>query len=257
MQEIYIRDAGNWHQLDNMYVKNNGNWHAVSNVYTKYDGNWHLTWSPEIETTSFLTPGTHQYTVPAGVYNLNVTYPTPATLVTTTVTNVWPGQVIPVNIGTLGSTSSFLSVTAPAFETQVVSWAGPIDIILTTTISVATPTGVTYTYNGLNSGVLSPGATAAGARYDVLAQSDHGDLTANLSLTPVPNSVLIGSNTKAFFSAYSGPTDQESISEVTLENNMYVVTTTVIDDHNNERSFSYTLKLQQVSGMIISPTGPS
>ena len=148
MPQSYIHDNGSWHQLLNLYTHYSGSWHSIQNVYVKDNGGWHLAWAPGNNTTVFNTPGIQYYTVPPGVYNLLGSYQTPNGIFTGTIYDVQPGQVIGLNIGNYGTTSS-VTVNAttyilPAFDVPVLQFDGNVDSNLVVEFSVATPTGRAY-----------------------------------------------------------------------------------------------------------------
>jgi len=148
MSEIYINNSGEWHQLSNMYTHYSGEWHAVQNVYVHDSGEWHLSWAPNNNTSVFNTPGVQYYTVPPGVYNLIGAYQTPTGIFTATIAGVQPGEIIAMNIGNYGSSSTVrinaTTYVLPAFDTPILSFDGSVDDKLSVEFSVATPTGTPY-----------------------------------------------------------------------------------------------------------------
>ena len=127
MQNSYVHNAGQWHLVDNTYAHHSGQWHLVQNAYVHYNGQWHLAQSAGSNLDRvYDTPGNFTYKVPDGVYNIQLSYPTPTGISSFKINNVAPGQEIPITIGEYGTTSS-VSVSSsstyilPAFDVPVLS----------------------------------------------------------------------------------------------------------------------------------------
>lgn len=254
---VYIKNNNNWNSLANVYTKHQGNWHLVDKIYIKNTSTWELAWEADANITTFEYPGDYEYTVPPGVYNLNVIYPTTSTLVVTTVTNVLPGEKIPVTIGGFGSSSTFgTSVVAPIFDTQVISFSGEVGGQLVVEFSVSTPTGVAYVSG---SSIPNPdhtaGAAAVGAYWSVRTENG-GTYSSNVTMTPVPNSVLLNDATISY-TYYNGRIPSHAPSSIS-KNGDYNTVSIYTDDVApvGAAVYAWTLNLQQVVPFIVKPTGP-
>ena len=146
-------------------------------------------------TISYNTVGTvtgELWTVPSGVKQLTVNYPTPDG----TVTKLFPvtaGEVISVNLGDFGVDSTIKgsagTLTLPAYNAKIFAYSGNVDHIIAQDVSVATDTGVPVTTSGSNA-TITAAAAAAGITYNVTYEGWHGDLGATIYFTPVKKSTI-------------------------------------------------------------------
>jgi len=273
MPNIYVTDSSGPHQVENVYVNFNGQWRLVSHVWVN-TGTWSTTHTASITPTVYNQPGNYEYVCPVGVYNLEVSYPTPSGVITSTATTVYPGQKFPIKIGNFGETSSIgvgtSTFTVPAFDTPVFQFNGNVDDKLSIEFSVASTTATTKSYSDYNSALVDLGslgqtlglthtgidlsAAADGLLYDVLGQSAHGDLHANVTLSTVANSVITNpNNLRVVYSSYSGRDPGKYLTNVTRQGDFYVATVSQFDPETDEGTYSWTINLQQVTGFSIRP----
>lgn len=133
-----------------------------------------------------------RWTIPDGVHSLTINYPT-ADGISTKLFPVTPGETIIVTLGDFGVdsiiTGSAGTLTIPAYNKQVFTYAGNVDHIIAQDVQVVTPTSTAYTGSGSNS-TLTAGAAAAGITYNVTYEGWHGDLGATISITPALQSTI-------------------------------------------------------------------
>ena len=72
-QKIYVNNGGTFTQAKQIFTNISGTWTAVKKVFVNQSGTWTQVYPTASATTSYTTPGTYSYTVPAGVYSLSVT----------------------------------------------------------------------------------------------------------------------------------------------------------------------------------------
>lgn len=73
MPKTYVKHAGTWRQVQRMWVKTSGVWKDVVNGVITSSGVGKQFYPDSFSTTTYSTPGTYNYTVPAGVTSLYVT----------------------------------------------------------------------------------------------------------------------------------------------------------------------------------------
>jgi hypothetical protein len=262
MQNSYVHQAGQWHLTKNTYAHQAGQWHLVKNAYVHQAGQWHLTQSAGSNLDQeFNYAGDFTYTVPDGVYNLKLTYPTPAGMTVFGIQNVTPGQEIAVKIGEYGSTSSVYVNTStsyilPAFDTTVISVGSLIDGWLIVDYSAATPTGVGVTSASTNEGV-STAAAGVGALYTVKYQGYHGDIGATVTMSPVKSEVITNwPRVRVVEKAWSGRNITHSYTQLELTDGFYVSEFRQNDDpQRGEGYYSFRYNIQQILKLTISPAG--
>jgi len=119
MPKLYVWDSnvapGNL-QVQQLYVHTGGAWANVRYGYVNDNGVWKQFYPDSITTTTYNTPGTYTYTIPAGVHSANLTVagagggsgggdgPYPATVgyagnVVTATIQVTPGDVFTFTVG--------------------------------------------------------------------------------------------------------------------------------------------------------------
>ena len=132
------------------------------------------------------------WTVPAGVKQLTVNYPTPDGLATK-LFPVTVGETIIVTLGDFGVDSTIKgsagTLTLPAYNKRVFTYSGNVDHIIAQDVSVATDTGVPVTASGGND-TITAAAAAEGIYYNVTYEGWHGDLGATISFTPALKSTI-------------------------------------------------------------------
>lgn len=262
MQNSYVHQAGQWHLTKNTYAHQAGQWHLVKNAYVHHAGQWHLTQSAGSNLDQeFNYAGDFTYTVPDGVYNLQLTYPTPSGMNSFGIQNVTPGQEIAVRIGEYGSTSSVYvststSYTLPAFDTTVITVGSLIDGWLVVDYSAATPTGVGVTNASTNEGV-STAAAGVGALYKVKYQGYHGDIGATVTMSPVKSEVITNwPRVRVVEKAWSGRNLTHSYTPLTITDGFYTSEFRQNDDpQGGEGYYAFSFNLQQILKLTISPTG--
>jgi len=262
MQNSYIHNAGRWHLVDNTYAHHSGQWHLVQNAYVHHDGQWHLTHSTGSNLDQeYSSPGDFVYTVPDGVYNVQLTYPTPTGMKTFGIPNVTPGQEIPIKVGEYGSTSSVTVNTStyvlPAFDVPVLGLVTLIDGWLYVEFSAATPTGVSATTTDGTNDSASTAATAAGALYTVEYEGYQGTQRSSMNLTPVKSEYITNwPNARILETRWSGRNRTRTSGTLTVKGNYYTFKFGQNDDPDRwTGSYIYNYNLQQILKITVSPTG--
>lgn len=69
---LNVKDAGTWKEVLEVYVKDSGTWKACKDVYVNDSGTWKSVLY-QAGSSSYSTPGTYSWTVPAGVYAISST----------------------------------------------------------------------------------------------------------------------------------------------------------------------------------------
>jgi hypothetical protein len=210
MADIKVFNNG-WVEPTQIQAYQNG-WQPVKGLWI-YNNGWTKLY-PASGSQVFTSSGT--FTVPNGVYSLNVSYPTPSGAVDNTVA-VTPGQSIPVTINGVryqdngtsqaptatGSdgTSSFGSlVNAPYFDAQVFYWGGGIDAYIDMSVEVATSLGLGYSGSGQNSN-LNDAATASGITFSTISAGNNGNIySTSVQINTVKTELLYGT-TQAYVSS--------------------------------------------------------
>lgn len=72
MPKQFIKENGTWREVLAQYAKDRGVWRPIRKVWIKDNGVWRQVFGNSGSITQ-LTPGTYSFTVPAGVYSINVT----------------------------------------------------------------------------------------------------------------------------------------------------------------------------------------
>ena len=133
------------------------------------------------------------WTVPAGVKQLTVNYPTPNGIATK-LFPVTAGETIIVTLGDFGIDSTIKgtagTLTLPAYDKQVFTYNGNVDHIIAQNVQVVAPTTTSYSGSGSNT-TLESGAAAAGITYSVTYEGWHGDLGASITITPALQSTVL------------------------------------------------------------------
>lgn len=206
-------------------------------------------------TSVSLLSGTGTFTVPAYVTNVWVTYMTTGGTVTTSIV-VTPGTSLTYSIGAAGTGSTIGTITTPNWSQQVCTWSGNIDAIMRHSWTAVTSGNLTYTGSGGNS-TLQSGATSAGLYYNVDSESAHGDLGANLNLTPA-NPAYINYDTSLTIStsAFSGREQSYSVVTQPRASNYYIAQDQATDGNYSEGSYSWTVVLQQAILLTVSWVTP-
>lgn len=264
MQNSYVHNAGQWHLVDNTYAHHSGQWHLVQNAYVHHNGQWHLTHSAGSNLDQIYdTPGDFTYKVPDGVYNIELTYPTPTGISAFKINNVTPGQEIPIRIGEYGTTSSVRVSSSstyilPAFDVSVLSLVTSVDGWLNVEFSATSPTGVAASASS-NNVAASAAATAAGAIYDIEYEGYQGTGAATMSLTPVRTEYITNwPRARILQTKWGGRNNIRTSGELTARGNYYTCKFSQNDDP--QKGFgSYTLgySLQQILKLAIAPSNTS
>jgi hypothetical protein len=261
MQNSYVHNAGQWHLVDNTYAHHSGQWHLVQNAYVHSAGQWHLTHSAGSNLDQIYdTPGDFTYKVPDGVYNIELSYPTPTGISAFKINNVTPGQEIPITIGEYGTTSSVVVSTStsyilPAFDVSVLSLVTSVDGWLYVEFSATSPTGAPANVSS-NNVAASAAATAAGAIYDIEYEGYQGTGAASMSLTPVKTEYITNwPRARILQTKWSGRNNIRTSGELTARGNYYTCKFSQNDDPQKGYG-SYTLgySLQQILRLAISPS---
>ena len=73
MSKLYVWDSNTRSQVKELYINNSGTWANVRYGYTNVNGVWQQFYPDSITTTTYSTPGTYTYIIPAGVHSANLT----------------------------------------------------------------------------------------------------------------------------------------------------------------------------------------
>jgi hypothetical protein len=204
-----------------------------------------------VVTSTYSTPGAYAYVVPSGVTSVIVGYPTP-TGFSSSIVSVTPGQTITVTIGNYGSGSSFGTlVTAPAFNTNILTFSGNVDHTLEVRVQSLLSVAASYTGTG-NAAQLSAGAAAQGIAYNEYNEGNHGDLTASVILNSLATSTIIFGY-RVVFSSISGR-GSLTITEAATPATTYFLRVYIVDSNGGEGYYSFVVTLQQIVGMTITAT---
>ena len=262
MQNSYIRHEDNWHLVNNIYVRHEDNWHLVKNAYVRHEGDWHLTKSLGSNLDkSYETPGDFTYKVPAGVYNVQLTYPTPYGMKTFGIPDVTPGQEIPITIGEYGTTSSVTvsssTYVLPAFDVPVLSLVTAIDGWLNIEFSATSPSGIAAVSNTDNVGAQAV-AASVGAIYNIEFEGYQQSGSAEMSLTPVKTEYITNwPNARILEYKWSGRNQIRTSGTLTAKGNYFTFRFAQNDDpQRGFGSYTYIYNLQQILKLTISPAGP-
>jgi hypothetical protein len=250
MPKIFVKDSGVWKQVQSLSVKDGSTWKNLNVIYVKDAGVEKQVYPDTIGVTTYSTPGTYSYTVPAGVYSLNVSYPTNTGIQTATLA-VTPGQIISSTIGNFGSNSTFGTVTAPAYSYTVAGFGGNVDGVLVNLWGMASTGGSSYSGSGGN-GTLTAGAAAAGCYYTEISEGYHGDLSASISIFSVVTSSVLYAVQAVLTSV--GGRGSVGIGQQPSSSNGYVTQVNIGDSYPDEGSYSYNIVFQQITGISITPT---
>ena len=264
MQNSYIHNAGQWHLVDNTYAHHTGQWHLVQNAYVHRNGQWHLAHSVGSNLDRvYDTPGNFTYKVPDGVYNIQLSYPTPTGISSFKINKVTPGQEIPITIGEYGTTSSVMLSTSstyilPAFDVAVLSLVTEIDGWLNIEFSATSPTGVAASSSSTNV-TAQAAAAAAGAIYDIEFEGYQGTGAATMSLTPVKTEYITNwPNARVLEYKWSGRNQIRTSGTLTAKGNYFTYRFAQNDDpQRGFGSYTYIYNLQQILKLTISPANTS
>lgn len=247
---MLVYQNGDWNIVKNSYVHSNGDWNIINNTYVRNNGGWSLITSPDNNSDSFDYPGSYTFTVPAGVHNLQVSWPTTATVKTATY-EVYPGQQIPVNIGAYGTTSTYTIGTdtyvLEAFDYPILQTASEVDRYLGIEYAVSTPTPAYYTATSTSNPTIATNAKAAGCLWNIITP-DSGVFNSTVVLSPVLTEVITNPNgCQVIFNNYNGRDPNKYVLPVTRKGDSYV-SQFYQNDNPEGGSFTYTfdINLQQI-----------
>jgi hypothetical protein len=252
MPFVYVKKDGIWKTVQRMYVKKGGSWVDVKCGLVTKNGVGKQFYPDSVGPTTYSSPGSYTYTVPAGVTQLQVTYPTLSALTTTTV-SVTPGASYTVTIGNYGSGSSFSSlVTAAAYTTTFGAFAGNVDSQVYNDWGVTTTAGNTFTGSG-TSGTLNTNATAAGCYYREYGETAQGDFSATITINTLKTATVVNT-LQASIVPISFRTDAgaEIITQPTSANG-YILTARGYDGGYSNYYQAWQLKLEQIVSMTVTP----
>lgn len=68
---IYVKQGSQWVEIQQPFVNTNGTWSRVNKGYVKRNGSWQQ-FFPSTGTETETAPGNYSWTVPPGIYSLNV-----------------------------------------------------------------------------------------------------------------------------------------------------------------------------------------
>lgn len=255
MPKIYVKDSGSWKQVLRIWVKQAGTWKGVAAGLVTSGGIGRQFYPDTIGTIVYSAAGTYSYVVPAGVTQLEITYPT-LTGTTTQTVSVTAGATYTVTIGGYGSGSSFGTLLTPgAYTKTIASFSGNVDSQVYTYWGVATAAGnTTYSGSGV-SGALSAGAAAAGCYYNESDESGHGDIDATISINTAKTSTLVAPLDVAVINFSGRGESGVSITQQPTAGNGYVVVARAYDGGYSEGGQSWSLQLRQIVSLQIKAIG--
>lgn len=250
MPKIWVKDAGTWKQVLLAKVKSGGSWVTPQKIYVKNGGTWKQAYPDTLSTTTYSSPGTYTYTVPAGITSLQIRYPTVSGLTTSTI-SVTPGASYTVTIGSYGSGSSFGGLlSTSAYDKTILGWSGNVDAEIYVTVGSGTASGNTYSGSG-NASTLSSGASAAGCYYAEASEGWHGDLNATIGITTALSATFVNS-LQATVTNFSGRGGSAAyVSTQPSSGNSYQTTVYAYDSDRGEGGQSWNILLQQIVSLTI------
>ena len=241
MPNTYIKDGGVQRLVQRPFAKVSGAWQPIKKIWFKDSGTWRQVFG-NTGSEVFTTVGSTSWTVPPGVYSVSVTYPSTTGLVTSSL-SVTPGSAISISIGDYGASSTFASVTMPAYDQAVFAWQGNVDAQLTQQVQVATNTATSYSGSGGNS-TITNGAAANGIYYNVSYEGWHGDLGMGAQMTPVLISTLL-TTFECYYSYHSGREANNYIDTQPTAANSYQLGVSQYDGNRSEGYYQNTLNIRQ------------
>lgn len=247
MPKIYIKNNSKWNEVLRPLVKDSGVWRQVRRIYVKKEGVWRQVFG-NTGTVSYTNPGSFSFTVPAGVYSINVSYPTLTGLVTNSI-SVVPGQVLTGLIGNFGFGSTFNTITVPEFTKQIFTFSGNVDHLDYFTLKLGSTTAQTYT--GTGKGAQHTSACAIkGITLTEGYEGYHGDLSSTITVNTVPNSSLV--NQTQIYGTYSYGRYQYGLiqQQPSVSNNYYAIWGPY-DPGRSEGYYNYSITLKQIVSFTI------
>lgn len=180
------------------------------------------------QSTRFFSPGGFSFTVPPNVTQLTVSYPTPTGMVYTAL-SVTPGATYSGNIGSIGTSSTFSSITTPTFDVAIASWSGGIDDQFGVELGITSQSYVVY-----------------------LSTMRGGSGSYSYSNT-VPASAITGTYYEVYYSAGAGRNWGNSrIDQQPTAANGWKVRCYMYDSDRSSSGYSFSIALRQVIPIIIS-----
>lgn len=241
MADTYIKVSGTQRIVQRPFAKVSGAWQPIKKIWAKDGGTWKQVFG-NTGSATFSTVGTTSWTVPPGVYSVDVTYPTTSGLVTSAL-SVTPGTSISVSIGDYGASSTFGSVTMPAYDKAVFAHQGNVDHQLTQHVQVATTNATSYSGGGGNT-TIANGAASNGIYYNVSYEGWHGDLGMNAQMNPVLISTLL-TTFECYYSYHAGREANNVIDTQPSAGNSYQLSISQYDGNRSEGYYENTLNLRQ------------
>ena len=177
--------------------------------------------------SKFLVPGNYTFTVPPNVTQITVSYQTTTGYVSTNA-NVTPGQVIPVTIGSSGSSGRFGTINIPAYDINIVNWSGGIDDQFGVELGVTAQSYSVY---------LSTMRGGSGS-------------VSYLNTISVPNSAV--NPLEAYYSAHSGRNwYNSSIAQHPNAGNGWKARAYMYDGDRSASGYSFTLAVRKVVDVTV------
>jgi hypothetical protein len=208
MAQVYVKQSGTIYEPKEIFIHANGVWNTIRETYIKTNGQWIQTYPQH--SSQFLNSGSGTFTVPAGAYYITVSYPTARDGFVSQGFSVTPGDGFAYSIADFGGSSTFGGITAPVFDTQVYSRSGNVDAVLVIT------------------------ASCAGAQsFQINAETNHGTLGKNVSLTPVAIDVCQG-DLQVYNTYYSGRGTISGGGTPYLSGDSYFFQVSIGDPQNSE-----------------------
>jgi hypothetical protein len=245
MADIQVYNNG-WVEPTQIKAYQNG-WQPVKGLWI-YNNGWQKLY-PASGSQAFGTVGTGTFTVPNGIYSLNLSYPTTSSGIVSQSVVVYPGQSIDYTVGDYGADGAFGTISIPAFSiTTIESGYAGVDSTWHTQFSVATPTAIRVEFNGTVATTTAQVADAGG--YWVESNiANHGDLGASGVLNTVPNSVMLGNIQLVFGgdgpSGVSGPSYDAGT-------DMWLADLEIDDPSYDQNPHNYSLTMQMQVPIILS-----
>lgn len=246
---VFVKVAGVWKQAVAVYVKTGGVWKSPKALQVVTGGVSKQVYPAAVGSVSYVNPGTYTFTVPIGKFSVNVSYPTISGIVTTAY-SVTPGQNITVSIGDFGAGSSFGTLNAPVFNKDVFSFSGNVDDHDYFSIGAGAATAASVSSSG-SAYTHQVNAASVGITLSEYSEYYHGDLSSSITVSAVPNSVLI--NTTRIYGTYSsGRYQYDLVQQQPTASNGYTYIVTPYDPGRSEGYYAYTITLQQQVSITVS-----
>ena len=209
-----------------------------------------------VSSSTFSNPGTYTYTVPAGVNQLEVRYPSTTTGVGRNVVAVTPNATYTVIVGDFGQGSSISSAfNTPAWNLMVLNFNGIVDATCYIDQQVISSIYRAYVGTDLTAGLQNQGAAAQGIYYREYNELNHGDYPSTISIAAEASTNMLYSYRVAitYYGGRGGGRAGAYIFQQPAASNNNVMRLYIEDGWNHAAWSPIQVSLQQIVGLTITP----